>query len=59
MESQSGLIAGPQIAADMAEQDLLLIAGSIGLDGLTARAGAGAAGRTDERARVTTRCGCG
>ncbi len=33
MESQSGLIAA-QIAADMVEQDLLLIAGSIGLDGL-------------------------
>jgi IPT/TIG domain len=34
MESQSGLIAA-QIAADVAEQDLLLIAGTIGLDGLT------------------------
>ncbi len=34
MESQSGLIAA-QIAADVVEQDLLLIAGTIGLDGLT------------------------
>ncbi len=34
MESQSGLIAA-QIAADVADQDLLLIAGTIGLDGLT------------------------
>ena len=34
MESQSGLIAA-QIAADVAEQDLLLVAGTVGLDGLT------------------------
>ena len=34
MESQSGLIAA-QIAADEVDQDLLLVAGTIGLDGLT------------------------
>jgi hypothetical protein len=34
MESQSGLIAA-QIAADQVDQDLLLVAGTIGLDGLT------------------------